>query len=506
MNLFNHINTGATEERGDEAKKTLLAGVSLIGDIIKTTLGPSGMLKTLVNENKIMVTNDGATILKNLRIDSATAKMLINASVGQDSYEGDGTTSVAVLAALLIEQASRLDIPPLKIVRGFQLALEKSLLVLDSCARICEKEDLSRLCRTTLSSKVLKNDLFVKIAVGAIERLGDKTDLNLIHLIKCPGRLEESYLDDGFILKSDTKIELENPRVLVANTALDADKIKIFGAKVSVQSVGELARIEQAEKERMKEKVNQICKVGIDCFINRQLIYDFPSQLFEKNGVIPIEHADFDGVERLSNVLGGRIMSSFGNLTEDCLGSCDKIFNIEIGSERMVKFSGLKEGACTIVLRGSSKEILDEAERSLHDALCVLNRIRSDMRIVYGGGCIEMAISLELSKYAMAVTGKESDAVIAFANALQQIPCILASNSGLDGEDIRAKLRAAHAEGKSSFGVDFSNGGIGCMNNRGVIESVRIKKRVLLAACEVAQMIIKCDGLIKCKPRERTRM
>jgi T-complex protein 1 subunit beta len=203
--------------------------------------------------------------------------------------------------------------------------------------------------------------------------------------------------------------------------------------------------------------------------------------------------------------LGGKIMSTFDDLNEECFGKCEEVKNIYIGNERMVKFSGLGKGACTIVLRGSSKVVLEEAERSIHDSLCVLSRIKEDLKIVYGGGCTDMEMAIALQGYSMDVVGKESEAILGFSNVLQQIPRILASNGGFDGEAIKSKLRAMHNEGRETYGVDLDAGDVCCMKEKGIIESLRIKKRIIQAACEAAQMIIKCDGIVKCKPRERTR-
>lgn len=507
MNVFSHINLGTTEEKGDDARRTILAGTDMIGDILRTTLGPRGMLKMLKGQST-NVTNDGAFILKNLMIDSSSARVLVNSSIGQDWEEGDGTTSVAVLASLLISEASKLRIHPTKILKGYRASQDKCIEVLERISFAPSREDLIKLARTTLCSKVLKYDLekFCNICVNAVERLEGRRDMNLIQIIKCSGKLSDSYLDSGFILKKDIEVsEVSNPRILIANTGMDHDKIKVFGAKVNVSSVGELAEMERVEKEKMRKKVECISRGNIDIFINRQLIYDYPLQLLKMKRIQAIEHADFDGVERLSHVVGGKILSTFGSVDESWYGTCGSVRNIKIGNERMIKFDGIRGGASTIVLCGSSKEMLDEAERSVHDALCVLMRIREDPRVIYGGGSSEMSMAVELNRCAMEMPGMESEAMLAFSNALQQIPKILADNGGHDGEKIKACLRAEHNEGKTSRGVDTSSGQTNCMKELGVVDSLRIKKRVITAASEAAQMIIKCDAVVKCKPRERTR-
>lgn len=508
MSIFSHINDGNNEERGDDARRTTEGGVSVIKSILKTMLGPMGAFKIMQGPKGMIVTNDGATVLKSLVIDNPIAKMLIDLSISQDWEEGDGTTSVALLSALIIEEIYKLKIHPTLIIKGLQIGLDRALSKLEELAMECSEDDLINLAKTTICSKVLKCDLplFSKICVDAISSLQSDSDLNLIQIIKCTGKLEESFLSEGFILKKDLKIlRMENAKVLIANTALDFDKIKIFGAKINVDSIKKLGEIEEAEKAKMRNKIEKICSVDFDCFINRQLIYDYPLELFRAKKIVPIEHADFDGVERLVKFLGGRIVSTFDNLSTEVLGFCGCIENISVGNERMIKFENKQRSACTIVLRGSSDEILDEAERSIHDALCVLNKIRKNRKVVYGGGATEMEISLDLKEYAKSTPTVESETILALAAALEQIPDILCESGGLDGTLIKSKIRAAHADKDVTSGVDFKSEDAGSMKTAGVLESLRIKRRVLMAAVEGAQMAIKCDGFIKIKPRERTR-
>lgn len=502
MELYTHQNAENTEERTDNAVRTIKAGVTIIGDIMKSTLGPRGALKILQGR-ETAVTNDGAFILKNLLIDSASARIIASSSISQDTEEGDGTTSIAVLASLLLTEAYRSSVHPTKIIRGFSLASARCIEMLGKRKFAPKPEDIKNLVRTTLNSKVLVNSLdrFVDICIGAIDKVDD---IKLIEIIKLEGDLEESILVDGLVLNKDAEIDLSNPRILVANTSLDYDKIKVMSSKISVNSVRELEKIEAAEKEKMVNKIERIASIKFDLFINRQIIYDYPMQLLRNKGLAVIEHADFDGVERLSKVLGGNLVSFFDGLGEADLGTCKRVSNIVIKGHRMVKFDGVRRGAATIILFGSSKEMQDEAERSVHDALCVLKRIKESPFCVYGGGCIEMALSLELSKLALELKTKEAEGVECFARALQQIPAILAENCGFDGDEIKAALKSDHGYYKrATYGVDVENGKSCCMREKGIIEGFEMKKRVITAACETAQTILKCDGIVKCKPRER---
>ncbi|KAI4291943.1 T-complex protein 1 subunit beta [Pancytospora philotis] len=503
MELYTHQNVDNSEERRDDAKRTIKSGVALIGDILKSTLGPRGSMKILQGR-ETAVTNDGAFILKNLLIDSASARIIANSSINQDLEEGDGTTSIAVLASLVLSEAYATTVHPANISRGISLGLARALDVLGKRRFEPKPEDIKNLVRTTLNSKILSNclDLFVDICIRAVD---GADDIGLIGIIKLEGDLDESILVDGLVLDKPVDVDIESPRVLVANTALDFDKIKIFSSKISVNCISELEKIEAAEKEKMRTKIDAIASIPYDLFVNRQLIYDYPMQLLRNRGLAVIEHADFGGIERLNKVLGGNIISSFDNLSSADLGSCARVQTVCIKGRKMVRFEGVRTGARSIVLCGSSKEVLDEAERSVHDALCVLKRIRERPACVYGGGSIEMTLATELFKYALEIKSKDAEGVECLARALQQIPVILAENCGFDGNELRASLKNDHSYRRSTYGVNVTNGKSSCMRERGVVEGYEMKKRVLTAACETAQTILKCDGIVKCKPRERHR-
>merc|ERR1712151_53307 len=244
--------------------------------------------------------------------------------------------------------------------------------------------------------------------------------------------------------------------------------------------------------------------MGCNVFINQQLIYNYPDQLFKENGVMAIEHSDFDGTERLAAVLGADIVSTFDNPEETKLGSCKKIEEVMIGEDKVIKFSGCVQGeACTIILRGASQHILDEAERSLHDALAVLFQTVQETRVCYEGGAMEMAMAHAILQKMQTVEGKESAAMEGFAKALQQIPSILADNGGLDSADLVGQLKAKHAKGEHSHGLEFNKGGVADMKELGIMESFRSKMSQLCSAAEAAEMIIRVDNIVKNAPRQR---
>lgn len=522
LNPVRIFQAGAEEEKGETARLSSFVGAIAIGDLVKSTMGPKGMDKILqpLSSDNIQVTNDGATILRSIGVDNPAAKILVDISKVQDDEVGDGTTSVTVLACELLREAEKLvacKIHPQTIIAGWRKATKCAMDALTNAAVDHGndpdkfREDLMNIARTTLSSKILvqQRDYFANLAVDAVLRLKGSGNLQAIQIIKkLGGNLADSYLDEGFLL--DKKIgvnqpkRMENARILVANTPMDTDKIKVFGSRVKVDQVSKVAELELAEKEKMKEKVEMILKHDINCFINRQLIYNYPEQLFADVGVMAIEHADFEGVERLALVTGGEIVSTFGRPDLVKLGKCDLIEEVMIGEDTLIHFSGcgLNE-ACTVILRGATQQILDEAERSLHDALCVLTQTVKETRTVYGGGASEMLMSHYVNQLAIKTPGKEAAAIESFSNALRQIPIIIADNAGYDSSSLVSQLRAAHAEGQHTYGLNMIDGSIGDMVELGITESYQVKKRIVQSASEAAEMIVRVDDILKAAPRQR---
>ncbi|KYQ90559.1 chaperonin containing TCP1 beta subunit [Tieghemostelium lacteum] len=516
----------ASEERGEIARLSSFVGAIAITDLVKTTLGPKGMDKILVsasNPNDIIVTNDGATILTKIYIDNPAAKILVDISKTQDDEVGDGTTSVCVLAGELLREGERLiaqKVHPQTIIHGWRLALETARAELTKSAKdnSADKEkfrqDLINIAKTTLSSKILHSEKehFANIVVDAILRLKGSNNLDNIHIIKkSGGSLRDSYLDEGFILEKKIGVgcpkRLENAKILIANTAMDTDKIKIFGGKGVVDSMAELQKIEDAEKDKMLLKCKKIADHGINCFINRQLIYNLPEQYFAEHKIMSIEHADFEGIERLALVTGAEIVSTFDHPEKVKIGTCKLIEEVIIGEDKVIKFTGVPRGeACTIVLRGATSHILEEAERSIHDALCVLSVTVGESRTVLGGGCSEMLMAKAVDELAKVTPGKKAIAIEAFARALRQIPTIIANNAGYDSSELVSQLKAAHYNGQSNAGLNMKDGCIGNVSDLGILESFKVKQQVLVSAHEAAEMIMRVDEIIRASPRPRERM
>ena len=373
------------------------------------------------------------------------------------------------------------------------------------------KRDLKNIAMTTLSSKLLLQDRqhFADLAVEAVLRLKGSGNLDYIKIIKkSGGTLKDSFLAEGFILEKTISTgcprRKENPKVMVANTPMDHDKVKIFGSKVRVDSMMKVAEIEEAEKMKMKKKVEKILAYKPDVFINRQLIYNYPEQLMAEQGIMVIEHADFDGIERLAAVLGADILSTFDLPNPDVLGSCTTIEEMMIGEDKVIKFSGCgAREACSIILRGSGSHILDEAERSLHDVICVLIEAVKSHRVVYGGGNSEIRMMLAIHDLSKSVSGKQAIAIESFGNALKQLPTVIADNGGYDSAELVTNLRSEIHNGNLTAGLNMFKGKVEQMDVLGVTECLRVKEQALLSASEAAEMILRVDEIIRCAPRKR---
>eukprot|EP01013_Petalomonas_cantuscygni_P003941 TRINITY_DN1420_c0_g2_i1.p1 TRINITY_DN1420_c0_g2~~TRINITY_DN1420_c0_g2_i1.p1 ORF type:complete len:569 (+),score=200.17 TRINITY_DN1420_c0_g2_i1:64-1707(+) len=534
------LKSGATEEKGEYAKLSNIVGACAVADLVKTTLGPKGMDKILQSQDrrdgKVSVTNDGATILKSVYMDNAAGRVLIDIAKTQDQEIGDGTTSVVVLTGELLREAERLlalSVHPQTIIEGFRAAREIALSTLVSAAKSRDKdpaaydaamyETLLKIARTSLSSKVLAydRDHFAKLAVDAVLRLKGRASIEHINIIKkLGGTLQDSFLSPGYLL--DKKFGVGQPTmirdavIVLANTAMDTDKVKIYGGRVKVDSLSELAKVEREEKEKMRSKVDKITSMKdvegrpMNVFINRQLIYNFPEEIFAQRGVMAIEHADFEGVERLALALGAEVISTFDPTAEHAkraVGRCGLIDQVMVGEDVLIRFSGLPRGeACTVVLRGSSQHLLDEAERSLHDALCVVSQTVLHPEVVLGAGCSESLMACAVETAATTMPGKRQLAMQAYARALRQLPSIVAENAGLDAAELVTQLVAKHAAGVHTAGLDLMNGTvIDDVGTLGVVEPLKAKRSVVAYATEAAECILRVDDIIKLPPRQRTR-
>ncbi|OAG31968.1 T-complex protein 1 subunit beta [Nematocida displodere] len=496
------LRPGATQEKSEEARTSFLVGAISVSNTVKSTLGPRGMLKLLyTSKGEPIITNDGATVLKNIVPNGPSAKILINSAQEHGENEGDGTTTLTVLTGELLQEADRLIFKgthPYRVISAYRKAHLQAIARLRQLSHTAERyEDKLNLAKTTLSSKFSPMELqsLAELAVKVSETV---VEIDMISVVKLAGgEVSDSYVDEGLLLECEIgpgqNTAMDNPRVLIVNTAMDTDKVKIFGAKASVTSPKELGRLEEAEKQKMSEKVASIA-AHADVIVNRQIIYDYPTQEFTRLGKMSIERADFTGVEMLARVLSGRILSTFGSVQPSDVGHCRRVERVKLSNRTFTRFSGVPStGACTIVIRGPSKEILEEAERSLIGAIKVLKG--NTQEYVYGGGSAEAAVSCAITP--------ESEGERAFSRALLEVARILAENAGHNPDDTIDTILRKNKEGVFTWGVGAE--GAQCMEGVLVKESLRLKEIIWTRAAEVTEMLLRCDGIIRCKPRERVQ-
>ena len=494
-------------------KLTLASDVKRVLNFIKTSLGPKGMDKLMINENgEIKITNDGSTILKNIKKDGIVVHILNEVCSVIDQEIGDGTTTLCCLVGELINEAEKLvniNIHPQVIIQGFRLAAKEAIKTINSCSfdnsnnleLFCA--DLLDIAKTTINSKIVttQKELFSRIALKAVLKLKGSTDLNRIHIIKKRGgSLKDSFLDDGFILDKSLALhqpkKVKNAKILIVNTTLDSDRIKIYGVKIKVKSISNLARLEIGEQKKLLDKCKKILSHGINTVINRQLIYNRQERFFSDHGVLTIEQVDFDGIERIALATGAEITSTFDEPSKVKLGKCKIIEEVIIGEDRCIRFGGcLNEGSCSIVLRGSSDQILDEAERSLNDTLCTLIKSIRNPKYIWGGGYAEMKINLSVENLAKKFESKKSLSISAFSNAIKRIPEIIIENAGLESVFLINKFKSALQEGKEMC-INIEEQDCICSTKKsGLIENSKLKIQIILFAVEAVEMIIRIDKM-----------
>lgn len=515
------LREGTGRTTGKEAMKNNIMAVKIIADMVKTTLGPLGMDKMLVGSfGDVSITNDGATILKELDVQHPAAKMLVEVAKAQDNEVGDGTTTAVVLAAELLAKAESLldqNIHPTVIISGYRKAGERAQEVLNQIAVSVTVDDEKRLvdvALTSLGSKgiTVAKDHFAKLAVKAVKQVAEETDgkikadIDLIKVLKKQGKgLDETELVRGMVIDKEAANPqmpklVENAKIALLNAKLEIEKTE-FDAKINIESPEQMKMFLDEEERIMREMVDQIAESGANVVLSEKSIDDLVLHFLAKREILAVKSVSSSDMEKLAKATGGQIMASPKDLSADVLGRAKIVEEVKIGDDKLLYIRECKNPkAVTIVVRGGTEHVIDEAERSLHDALCVVRNVVEDGKIVAGGGSPEAEVAKKLRGYAVKVGGREQLAIDAFAEAVEVIPLTLAENAGLDPIDIMVALRAKHegADG-AYFGVDVTSGKVKDMLELKVVEPLRVKLQAIKSASEAANMILKIDDLIASK-------
>jgi thermosome len=515
------LKEGTGRTTGREAQKNNIMAAKIVAETVKTTLGPRGMDKMMVTSfGDVQITNDGATIMKELDVQHPAAKMLVEVAKAQDNEVGDGTTTAVVLAGELLTKAETLldkNVHPLTIIEGYKKAGDKAQEVLNSIAISVKFDDdktLREVALTALSGKsnVVASEPFVKLTVEAVKQVTEeadgklKADIDLIKIVKKHGKsLDETELIKGMVIDKEVASSqmpklVEGAKIALLNEKLEIEKTE-FDAKINIESPEQMQLFLDEEERMLKEMVNSIAKAGANVVFCEKGIDDMALHFLAKAGVLAVKSVSSSDMEKLSRATGGKILASVNDLSAEVLGKAKKVEEVKIGDDKLIYIRDCKNPkAVTIVLRGASNHVIDEAERSLHDGLSVVRNAIEDGKIVAGGGAPEAEVAKNLRAYALKVGGREQLAVEAFAEAIEVIPLTLAENSGLDPIDIIVALRAKHEEPNSqTFGIEVNTGKIKDMRQLIVLEPLRVKLQVIKSATEAANMILKIDDLIAVK-------
>ncbi len=500
------LKEGTGRSTGKEAQRNNITAAKIVAETVRTTLGPRGMDKMLVSTiGDVTITNDGATIMKELDVQHPAAKMLVEVSKTQDNEVGDGTTTAVLLSGELLEKAEKLldkDVHPTVIVDGYKKAAEKAIEILDKLAiPITDKDDvtLRQVAMTAMYSKgiVIAKEHFADIAVKAVKQVSEKVDgkikadIDLIKIVKKHGRgLEETELVKGIVIDKEISHaqmpkKIETAKIALLNAKLEIEKTE-FDAKININNPDQMHLFIEEEEKMLKDMVSLIQKTGANVLFSEKGIDDVALHFLSRNGIAAVKNVSSGDLEKLSKATGARIVASVKDLTKESLGDAKLVEELKIGEDKLIYVRDAKN------------------PRSLHDALSVVRNAIEDGKIVAGGGAPEAELAKRLRDYAVKVGGREQLAIEAFAEAMEAVPTTLAENAGLDPIDILVELRSKHEKPVNLwFGVDVFSGEVKDMKKLNVLEPVRVKQQVVKSASEAASMILRIDDVIASKSVEK---
>jgi thermosome len=508
---------GTFRTLGKDAQHNNIAAAKAVADAVRTTLGPKGMDKMLVdNLGDIVITNDGVTILEEMQIEHPAAKMLVEVAKTQNEEVGDGTTTAAILAGELLKKAEALldqDIHSTVITRGYKLAREKALEILKNISEEIKPEDnndLIKIAITSMSGKSAEraSENLAKLAVEAVKTVMERVDGKIvidkenIKLEKKQGGSSEDtelirgILIDKEVVHSAMPKHLKNARIALLDTSLEIEKTETE-AQIQITSPNQLQTYLEEEEKILKGMVEKVAVSNCNVLFCQKGIDDVAQHYLAKKGILTARRVKKSDIEKLAKATGGKIISNLSDFSSSDLGFAGLVEEQKIAGEQMIFVRECKNPkSVSILIRGGTEHVVDEVERSLEDALGSLASALEVGRVVAGGGAPEEAVSKGLREFAQSFSGREQLAILAFAEAMEIIPRTLAENAGLDPIDILVELRSAHEEDKITYGVDVYTGKIVDMKAKGVIEPLKIKTQAIKSAAEAAEMILRIDDII----------
>ncbi|MEM2973708.1 MAG: thermosome subunit beta [Candidatus Caldarchaeum sp.] len=511
------LKEGAKRMRGREVQSANIMVAKIIAETMKSSLGPRGMDKMLVDSfGDIVITNDGATILKEMDVEHPVAKMLVEVSKAQDEEVGDGTTSTVVLAGELLAKAEELiekEVHPTIVIEGYRKAAVKALEILDEIgikASPTDKALLKKVAKTAMISKLVSEeadylaDVVVEAVTRVAEKVGDKwtVDLDDVKLEKKEGQsLRDTSLVEGIVLDkevvhADMPKLVRNAKIALLDAALEIEKTE-FDAKLNIETPEQMRAFMKQEEDMLKQMVEKIASTGANVVLCQKGIDDLAQYFLAKRGIMAVRRIKKSDMDKLAKATNGRVISRIDDLTPADLGKAALVEERRVGEDKMVFVEGCDNPrSLTILIRGGTQRIVDEAERSLKDAINVVKDVIVEGKVIAGGGAGEIETALRLRDYAKTLPGKEQLAVNKFAEALEAIPSQLAESSGMDPIEAIVSLTSKHKEGGLTYGINVFKGEIADMQKLEVIDPLLVKKQTIKSAVEAAAMVLKIDDII----------
>ena len=511
------LKEGSTRSRGKEAQHANIMAAKIVAEAVKSALGPKGMDKMLVDSfGDVTITSDGRTILDEMDIQHPAAKMMVEVAKTQDDEVGDGTTTAVIISGELLSKAEELigkNVHPTVIIDGYRKAARKALEVLESLAIPIDPKDrefIKKVAMTSMASKLVSEnrEQLAEIATSAVLHTAReidgkfKVDLDDIMVEKKAGeslrdtKLIKGLVIDKEVVHSGMPKRIEKAKIALIDRALEVEKTE-FDAKINIESPEQMEAFLREEESMLREMVDKIKAVGANVVFCQKGIDDMAQHFMARAGILAVRRVKKSDMEKLAKATGAKILTNLEGISEKDLGYADLVEERKIADDKMVFVEGCKNPkAVAILVRGGTERIVDEAERSIHDALCVCRDVVEEPKILAGGGAPEIEVAKALKEYADSLPGREQLAVRSFAEALEVIPTTLGENAGMDPIDILSELRALHEKGEKWTGVDVLSGEIADMKKLEVYEPLAVKKQIIKSASEAATMILKIDDVI----------
>lgn len=511
------LKEGTTQTKGNDAQKNNISAAKLIGELVRTSLGPRGMDKMLVDTlGDVTITNDGATILKEIDVQHPAAKMMVEISKATDTEVGDGTTSTVVLAGSLLEKAEELigkNVHPTVVVDGFKKAAERAIAELRQIGikvDPLDKKFLKKVAVTALASKLVSSnaeelaDIVVDAVLAVAEKVGEKHKVDIDNVKvekKGSSSIRNTELIHGIVLDKEVvhggmPKRIENARIALLNAPLEIEKTE-FDAKININSPEQMQIYIDEENKMLRKLVDKIAASGANVVLCQKGIDDMAQYYLSKANILAVRRIKESDLTKLSKATGARIVTNINELTDKDLGSAKLVEERQVESDKWVFIEGCKNPkAVSILARGGSQRVVDEVERSIHDALMAVKDVVEYPHVLIGGGAPEARVAARLREWSNTLEGRPQLAAQKFAEGLETIPLVLAENAGMDPLDTQVQLRSKGSTGKATFGIDVANGKVADLEAQQVYEPLAVKEQVVNAATEAACMILRIDDVI----------